>query len=45
MADPIWKFKIGDTPLVATAIHDGHAVREEVAGWLILDEPERLLLS
>jgi N-formylglutamate deformylase len=31
-----------DDPLVATAIHAGHAVRREVADLLILAEPDRL---
>lgn len=32
----------GDSPIVATAIHDGHAVRPEVARHLALSEPQRL---
>ena len=38
----IWELYEGNSPLVATAIHDGHAVREEVAEILALDETERL---
>ncbi|MCB0211214.1 MAG: N-formylglutamate amidohydrolase [Anaerolineae bacterium] len=38
----IWELHTGDSPLVATAIHDGHAVRPEVAALLALPEPERL---
>lgn len=34
--------KRGSGPLVATAIHNGHAVREEIAGMLLLGEAERL---
>lgn len=32
----------GDSPLVAAAIHNGHAVRDEVAARLALSERERL---
>jgi N-formylglutamate amidohydrolase len=32
----------GDGPLVAAAIHDGHALREEVAGRIALSEADRL---
>ncbi|MCB0192204.1 MAG: N-formylglutamate amidohydrolase [Anaerolineae bacterium] len=38
----IWELHRGDSPLVATAIHDGHAVRPEVATLMKLSEPERL---
>jgi N-formylglutamate amidohydrolase len=38
----IWELHEGNSPLVATAIHDGHAVREEVAELLAVDEVERL---
>ena len=31
MVPPIWQTEFGDGPLVACAIHDGHAVRPEVA--------------
>ena len=33
---------IGEGPLVATAIHDGHVVRPEVAELLALDDAQRL---
>jgi N-formylglutamate deformylase len=39
--DRIWTEAIGDGPLIATAIHDGHDVRPEVARYLLLDESER----
>lgn len=37
-----WKMVEGDSPLIATAIHDGHDLREEVAELMILDERVRL---
>ncbi len=40
--DIIWREEVGEGPLVAVAIHDGHAVRDEVAEWLAIDERERL---
>jgi N-formylglutamate amidohydrolase len=39
--DPIWQIEFGDSPLVACALHDGHAVRPEVARCLRLSESER----
>lgn len=39
---PFWQIQIGDGPLVACAIHDGHDVRADVAACLRLDEAERL---
>jgi hypothetical protein len=41
-ADPIWRLHLGDGPLVATAVHDGHDVRSEVQQLLALDDQERL---
>ena len=38
----IWRLYEGNSPLAATAIHDGHAVREEVARILAIDEASRL---
>jgi N-formylglutamate amidohydrolase len=40
--EPIWKLIEGDGPLVAAAIHAGHAVRDEVARRLALPEQQRL---
>lgn len=40
--EQIWQITEGDSPLVATAIHDGHALRPEVAEIMALSEPERL---
>lgn len=42
MPERIWTLEEGDLPLVATAIHNGHAVREEVAARLALSDSERL---
>ena len=41
-ADPVWQLHLGDGPMIATAIHNGHAVRDEVASLLRLDESARL---
>jgi hypothetical protein len=38
----IWKLEEGNSPLVATAIHDGHALRDEVAEIMLLAEADRL---
>lgn len=40
--DKIWNLREGTTPLIATAIHDGHEVREEVRLLLALTDEERL---
>jgi N-formylglutamate amidohydrolase len=42
MPPALWQIQEGDTPLVAAAIHDGHAVRDEVAALLALDDAARL---
>jgi N-formylglutamate deformylase len=42
MVQSPWTLKKGNSPLVATAIHHGHAVRPEVAHLFALDEMERL---
>ncbi len=42
MAETIWQERRADGPLVAVAIHDGHAVRNEVARHLALSEADRL---
>jgi N-formylglutamate amidohydrolase len=39
---PIWRCEIGDGPLVAAAIHDGHEIRSEVAAIFRLSEKDRL---
>jgi hypothetical protein len=38
----IWDVHEGNGPLVATAFHDGHVVRKEVADIMALSEAERL---
>ncbi len=40
--NPIWQTEYGDGPLVACAVHDGHAVRPDVAECLRLSNAERL---
>jgi N-formylglutamate deformylase len=42
MTQPIWAITRGEGPIVATAIHDGHDVRDEVASHFALDEASRL---
>lgn len=42
MSDKAWEIEVGDGPLVASAIHDGHVLREEVATAFLLAEPSRL---
>lgn len=42
MVPSIWRTERGEGPIVAVAIHDGHAVRGEVARYLALDEAGRL---
>jgi hypothetical protein len=39
---PLWQLHYGGGPLVAVALHDGHAVRGEVAERMALGESERL---
>lgn len=41
MTDQIWHLHLGSGPLIATAIHDGHEVREAVARHLALSDLER----
>lgn len=38
---PIWQTEFGEGPLVACALHDGHAVRPDVAACLKLNDSER----
>src|SRR5687768_4448948 len=42
MLEPIVIVDEGDGPIVATALHDGHALRPEVAAGMVLDEAVRL---
>ena len=40
--EPIWRQTIGDGPLIATAIHDGHTTRETITRQFALDDAGRL---
>ncbi len=42
MTDTIWRWTLGDGPLVATAIHDGHEVRPELLPYMAISETDRL---
>jgi N-formylglutamate amidohydrolase len=42
MVEPVVIVDEGDGPIVATAIHDGHALRPECAARIVLDEAVRL---
>jgi N-formylglutamate amidohydrolase len=42
MTNQIWQLKEGNSPLVATAIHNGHALRAEVARIMALSGAARL---
>ena len=42
MIDQIWRMQVGSGALIATAIHDGHDVRDDVARHLALSDVERL---
>jgi N-formylglutamate amidohydrolase len=37
-----WNFIDGNSPLIATAIHDGHFVREELKNIMVLNEEDQL---
>jgi hypothetical protein len=40
MNTPPWSIKVGNTPLVITAIHNGHEVQEEVAHLFAVNEAD-----
>lgn len=40
--DPLWDISIGDGPILATGIHDGHELRPEVVDVMNLGEADRL---
>lgn len=42
MSHPMWKISKGKGPLIATAIHEGHELRDEVAKLTALSDQERL---
>lgn len=39
--EPLWDITRGSDPIVATAIHDGHELRPEVAEWMVLADDGR----
>ncbi|RYE58464.1 MAG: N-formylglutamate amidohydrolase [Hyphomicrobiales bacterium] len=41
-ADDLWSVHRADSPIIGTAIHNGHAVRGELLTQMQLDEPGRL---
>ena len=41
LTHPDWDIVIGDGPVIATAIHDGHAIRDSLVPWLASDHAER----
>ncbi|WP_037150534.1 N-formylglutamate amidohydrolase [Rhizobium freirei] len=41
-SDALWTIERGVSPIVATAIHDGHAIRKELEGLYALSSDERL---
>ena len=42
MGEPIWHLERGSGPLVACAVHNGHALREDVKPYLALSPAQRL---
>lgn len=40
--NPLWTLKFGASPLIGTAIHDGHAIRPHLVKQMALDEAGRL---
>jgi N-formylglutamate amidohydrolase len=40
--DVIWTQQVGDSPLVAVAVHNGHALRDELLPLVALSDAERL---
>jgi hypothetical protein len=42
MTDQIYRLQTGSGPLIATAIHDGHALRDDVMPYVVLSDAERL---
>ena len=42
MNETLWKLTVGNNPIVAAAIHNGHDTREEIRELLALDESSRL---
>lgn len=42
MTDQIWRLHLGSGPLIATAVHDGHNVRDDVAKHFALTDLQQL---
>ncbi len=42
MGEEIWRLHEGGGPLIATAIHDGHQLRSEVASLMVISDEDRL---
>lgn len=42
MSDSVYRLELGDGPIVATAIHDGHAIRPELAPYVALAPADRI---
>ena len=45
MSDPReapWRFTVGEGPLIAVAVHNGHAIRQDIAEFLALSPRDRL---
>jgi len=42
MINSFWRQQLGDGPLLAAAVHDGHELRDEVAELIAIDEATRL---
>lgn len=40
--DPLWTLKFGASPLIGTAIHDGHAISPHLVNQIVLDAAGRL---
>lgn len=41
LTHPDWDIVIGEGPVIATAIHDGHAIRDSLLPWLASEEADR----
>ena len=41
-ADPVWQLHLGEGPMIAAAIHNDYAARDEVTSLLRLDRATRL---
>ncbi len=39
---PLWIMEKGEIPLIATAIHNGHYIRDELKKYMLIDEQNRL---